>query len=59
MGNLEPKEYERYEQIKEVLGADGLLEEIINALPNDTVLDTLEYIARMHDIPKETEEGEE
>lgn len=50
MANLEPMEYVKYDRIKEALGADDLLEELIKALPNDTVTEALDYIARNHDI---------
>ncbi len=40
---------EKADEIKEVLGADGLLEALLKAMDSDDLRDNLEYIDRMHD----------
>lgn len=50
MANLEKEDYQNFETVKEILGTEELLEEFIKALPNDTVIETLEFIAHNHDI---------
>ena len=38
------------EYLEVILGSETLLQELANALDNDTLEENLEYIARMHDI---------
>lgn len=42
--------YEEEEKIREILGAEGLLDAIEKALGTYRLEDTLAYIARCHDI---------
>lgn len=42
--------YEEEEKIREILGAEGLLDAIEKALGTYQLEDTLAYIARYHDI---------
>ena len=41
---------EKMEKIKNILGADGLLEEILRALSNEEIESFGNYIAKNHDI---------
>lgn len=38
------------EEIKEVLGPEKMLEEVLNALDYDTKIDVYDYIKRMYDL---------
>lgn len=38
------------EEIKEALGAEKMLEEVLNALDYDTKIDVYDYIKRMYDL---------
>lgn len=38
--------YERYEQLKEAMGAEALLEEIIRSMSEDELVETLDFIER-------------
>ena len=41
------------EYLEMILGSEMLLQELASALNNDTLKESLEYIARMHDIDLE------
>lgn len=47
------KLYEKYEQMKELMGAEMLLEEIIQGMSSDEMRDSLKFIARMHDLSED------
>ena len=38
------------EEIKEALGAEKMLDEVLRALDYDTKIDVYDYIKRMHDL---------
>lgn len=38
------------EEIKEALGAEKMLDEVLNALDYDTKIDVYDYIKRMYDL---------
>jgi len=43
-------DYEKMEKLKELMGAEALLEEIIVSMSSDELKETLEWITRMYDI---------
>lgn len=47
------KLYEIYERMKELMGADQLLEEIIQSMSSSEMKESLEYIVRTHDLSEE------
>ena len=50
-------EWEMVDAVVVALGHEGTLEALVQALPSDSVRDAMEYIARMHEIPMELDEG--
>jgi hypothetical protein len=53
------KTWEKFEEIKELMGADSLLDEICRGLSKDELHDALEYVDRMHDLGVFKDESEE
>lgn len=47
--------YKEFEILLDVLGAEQLLNELIDALSGDELLENMEYIARMQDVDLEEE----
>ena len=43
-------DYEKMEELKEIMGAEALLEEIIVSMSSDELKEMLEWITRMYDI---------
>ena len=43
-------DYEKMEELKDLMGAEALLEEIIVSMSSDELKETLEWITRMYDI---------
>ena len=43
-------DYEKMEELKELMGAEALLEEIIVAMSGDEIKEMVEWITRMYDI---------
>lgn len=43
-------DYEKMVELKNLMGADALLEEIIVSMSSDELKETIEWITRMHDI---------
>lgn len=41
--------YEKFEELKEIIGTDALLDELFQALSTDDAYENLEYIDRMND----------
>lgn len=50
MNNEIKSTYEKAEELKEKLGAEYLLEELMKALTDDELKENIEYIAKNHDI---------
>lgn len=42
--------YDRLEEMKELMGIENLLNEIVNGMSSNELFDALEYIDRMHDL---------
>lgn len=51
--------WDMLEQIRQYMGDTEILEEIIHGQSTSEAIDSLEYIARMHDIPLENDEDED
>lgn len=49
-GSANSKVVKAYEQLKEILGAEKLLDDVFEALSEDTIKETLEHIIKMHDL---------
>lgn len=49
-GSGDSKVVKAYEQLKEILGAEKLLDDIFEALSEDVLKETFEHIAKMHDL---------
>ena len=49
-------EWEMVDAVVAALGHEGALDALVQALPSDSVRDSMEYIARMHEIPLEMDE---
>ena len=47
--------YKEFEILLDVLGAEQLLDELIDALSGDELLENMEYIARMQDVDLDEE----
>lgn len=43
-------DYEKMEKLKEIMGAEALLEEIIGSMSRDELKEMLEWITRMYNI---------
>ena len=43
-------DYEKMEELKELMGAEALLEEIIVSMSGDEIKEMVEWITRMYDI---------
>lgn len=52
---LNMETWNRYEEMKEILGAEVLLEAIARSLGTYELKDHLKYIARCYDIDEQTE----
>ena len=50
-------EWEMVDAVVVALGHEGALDALVQALPSDAVMDAMKYIARMHEIPMEMDEG--
>lgn len=44
------KNLQKMEQLQDLLGAEALLEEVIQAFSSDELEEMVDWIARMHDI---------
>jgi len=51
--------WDNMETLKEYLGAEGLLAELMHAMSAQEAKENLEHIARMHDISIEGDDNEE
>tara|TARA_B100000131_G_scaffold321131_1_gene371018 strand:- start:453 stop:812 length:360 start_codon:yes stop_codon:yes gene_type:complete len=49
-------EWEMVDAVVAALGAEGALDALVRALPSSDVMDAMEYVARMHEIPMELDE---
>ena len=49
-------EWEMVDAVVAALGAEGALDALVRALPSSDVMDAMEYIGRMHEIPMEMDE---
>ena len=43
-------DYEKMEELKELMGAEALLEEVIVSMSSDELRETIEWITRMYGI---------
>lgn len=52
------EDWDRVENIKEMLGADEFIDAIFKQMSNDEAVETLDYIERMYDIGYDEENDE-
>lgn len=59
-GSASKDVYDKWETIKEMMGADRMLDEVWNFLSGDDIEDFIEHVNRYYDIfPEEDEEEED
>jgi hypothetical protein len=58
-GSTNPSDYDRWDNIKEVMGADQMLDAIFKAMSIDEIEEMLEFLERAYEINSGYDDNEE